>query len=76
MVKPKIILCSESRKRTKSSDRFLEKYSTDGDAISGLLKNNFAALQKERVEIEAVGFNGKTAFMRELPFFVLSKFEE
>ncbi len=76
MVKPKIIICSESRKSVKSPDRFMHKFSADGQALAGLLKNNFTVLQREEIEIEAVGFNGKTAFMRELPLFVFSKFAE
>lgn len=75
-MKRKIILCSESLKSSKPAESTLEKYSVDGEAIAGLLSNNVPALQKGEVEIKAVGFNGKTEFMREVPLFVLSKIKE
>jgi len=76
MVKRKIILCSESRGLMQSPIKPPEKYSIDGEAISGLLKNNIAALETESLEIEAIGFNGKDAFMEKVPTFVKNKFAE
>ncbi len=75
-MKHKIILCSESLKPSKPKESTLEKYSVDGEAIAGLLGNNILALKERRVEIQAVGFNGRTEFMREVPRFVLNKIKE
>jgi hypothetical protein len=76
MVKRKVILCSESRGLIQSPIKPPEKYSIDGEAIIGLLKNNIAALKAESFEIEAIGFNGKAAFMEKVPTFVKNKFAE
>jgi len=75
MVRRKIILCSESL-RLPQSPAVTEKFSIDCEAIIGLLKNNLKTLNTNLVEIEAVGFGGRSAFMAELPFFVMSKFAE
>jgi len=75
MVMRKIILCSESLRLPKSSTP-TEKFSIDGEAIRNLLKNNLKALSTELVEIEAIGFGGRSEFMTKLPFFVMSKFAE
>lgn len=76
MVKRKIILCFESRGLIQSPIKPPEKYSIDGEAIIGLLKSNIAALETESLEIEAIGFNGKDAFMERVPTFVKNKFAE
>lgn len=76
MVKRKIILCSESQGLAQSQIKPPEKYSIDGEAVMGLLKNNIAALRDELVEMEAVGFNGKDQFMEKAPSFVKNKFAE
>lgn len=76
MVKRKIILCSESRGRAQAPIKPPEKYSIDGEAIIGLLKNNIAVLETEFLEIEAIGFNGKAVFMEKVPAFVKNKFAE
>ncbi len=76
MVKRKIILCSESRGLIQLPIKPPEKYSIDGEAIIGLLKNNIAALDTESFAIEAIGFNVKDAFMEKVPNFVKNKFAE
>lgn len=76
MVKRKIILCSESLRLERKPPRPDEKLSVDGRAIIGLLKNHVEALRTGRVEIEAIGFGGKTKFMKDVPFFVENKFAE
>lgn len=76
MVKRKIVICSESLRLSKRRSEQDEKYSIDGEAIIDLLKKNLAILQSDQVAIEAVGFGGKDEFMREIPYFVLSKFAE
>jgi hypothetical protein len=76
MVKRKIILCSESLRLERRPARPDEKFSVDGKAIIGLLKNHIEALRAGRVEIEAIGFGGKSEFMKHVPSFVESKFAE
>lgn len=76
MVKRKIILCSESLRLERKPPRPDEKFSVDGRAIIGLLKNHVEALQAGRVDIEAIGFGGKSKFMKDVPFFIENKFAE
>jgi len=76
MVNRKIVICSESLRLPRVAASPDEKFSIDSEAIIGLLKNNIEALQAGSIGIEAAGFGGKDEFMKEVPFFVLSKFAE
>jgi len=76
MVNRKIVICSESLRLPRVATSPDEKFSIDSEAIIGLLKNNIEALQAGSIGIEAAGFGGKDEFMKEVPFFVLSKFAE
>lgn len=74
MVKRKIILCSESLRLDQQPSRPPEQYSLDAEAIIGLLKNNFEILESGEIEIEAIGFGGKAAFMKEIPKVIRNTF--
>lgn len=76
MVKRKIFLCSESLGLAQLPGQPPQKYSADGEAIIDLLKNNMEALREGVVEIEAIGFGGKSKFMEKVPNFVKNKFAE
>jgi hypothetical protein len=76
MVKRKIILCSESLRIVKPIAQQPEQYSYDGKAIIGLLKNEIEALRIGKIDIQAIGFEGKDKFMKELPLVVRNTFEQ
>jgi hypothetical protein len=76
MVKRRITLCSESLRIGKGSISRYEKYSYDGNAVVGLLKNNIDALKNDQVGIDAIGFGGKDELFKKIPQFVKDKIAE
>ncbi len=76
MVRRRITLCSESLRVGKGSISRYQKYSYDGNAVVGLLRNNIGSLKNDQVEIEAVGFGGKEELVKKIPKFVRDKLAE